>query len=125
MYRRLLDQHEDLLKYLENQENRPEKGTPQQKLVEPPSVEEDDLSDLPDELLAQLSDRAKKGQTDQLVLIINDRGGTATLDEILIDLFRKYKEIGARNIISNRLYRLNKQGLIRSIEGKKGIYTTA
>ena len=49
----------------------------------------DDLAGLPPELLKELSEGIK-GETDPLIKIINGRGGTATLDEILIDLYRKY-----------------------------------
>jgi hypothetical protein len=89
------------------------------------TVEEvpDDLSDLPPELLKELSESAK-GETDQLITIINSRGGTANLDEILIDLWRKYKELGKRPLVSNKLYRLSRRGLCWSVPGKKGTYTT-
>lgn len=83
----------------------------------------DDLSDLPPELLKELSDSAK-GESDPLIKVIEGRGGTATLDEILIDLYRKYKEIGKRPIVSNKLYRLSRRGLCWSVPGKKGTYTT-
>ena len=83
-----------------------------------------DLSDLPPELLKELSDSATKGETDVLVKIINERGGRATLDEILIDLFRKHGEVGKRTITGNKLYRLSKRGLVWALPGKKGIYTT-
>lgn len=88
-----------------------------------PSNIPDDLADLPVELLNELSESIK-GETDQLIKIINDRGGTATLDEILIDLWRKYKEIGKRPIVSNRLYRLSRRGLCWPLPGRKGVYTT-
>jgi hypothetical protein len=87
-------------------------------------ISHSDLSDLPPELLAELSDAAK-GEIDPLIQIIDDRGGTASLDEILIDLYRKHKEIGKRNIISNRLYRLARRGLCWSVPGKKGVYSTS
>ncbi len=83
----------------------------------------DDLADLPPELLNELSESIK-GEIDPLIAIINGRGGTATLDEILIDLWRKYKELGKRPIISNKLYRLSKRGLCWPLPGKKGVYTT-
>jgi hypothetical protein len=84
---------------------------------------DDDLSDLPPELLKELSE-SFRGETDPLIKIIQGRGGTATLDEILIDLYRKYKDIGKRPIISNKLYRLSRRGLCWSVPGKKGTYTT-
>lgn len=83
----------------------------------------DDLADLPPELLNELSESIK-GETDPLIKIINARGGTATLDEILIDLYRKYNEVGKRVIVSNKLYRLSKRGLCHALPGKKGVYTT-
>lgn len=92
----------------------------------PPSpVQEarDDLSDLPPELLEELSDSAK-GETDSIIKVIEGRGGTATIDEILIDLYRKFKEIGKRPIVANKLYRLSRRGLCWSVAGKKGVYTT-
>ena len=82
-----------------------------------------DLSDLPPELLKELSD-SFKGETDPLITIINDRGGTASIDEILVDLYRKFNEIGKRPIISNKLYRFSRRGLCAAVSGKKGFYTT-
>jgi len=84
---------------------------------------ENDLSDLPPELLKELSENAR-GETDPIIKIINGRGGTASLDEVLIDLFRKYKEIGKRPIVANKLYRLAKRHLCWPVPGKKGTYTT-
>jgi hypothetical protein len=82
-----------------------------------------DLADLPAELLLELSGGAL-AEVDPLIKIINDRGGTATLDEILIDLYRKYGEIGKRTLIGNKLYRLGRRELVWSLPGRKGIYTT-
>jgi hypothetical protein len=81
------------------------------------------LSDLPPELLAELSEGAKSA-TDPLVKIIQDRGGTATLDEILVDLYRKYNELGKRTLVGNKLYRLGRRKLVWAVPGKKGVYTT-
>jgi hypothetical protein len=83
----------------------------------------DDLADLPLELLAELSGGAK-AETDPLIQIINKRGGTASLDDILIDLYRAYNEIGKRTVIGNKLYRLARRELCWPVPGRKGIYTT-
>jgi hypothetical protein len=93
------------------------------RLAEPAPTKSDDLSDLPPELLAELSAGAKS-DTDPLIQIIDDRGGTATIDEILIDLYRKHREIGKRAVISNKLYRLTRRGLCAAAPGRKGVYTT-
>ena len=83
----------------------------------------DDLSDLPPELLAELSERVKS-ETDPIIKIINDRGGTATLDEILIDLYRKHGELAKRTITNNKLNRLSRRSMVWSVPGKKGVYST-
>jgi hypothetical protein len=124
LYQRLVVEHEHLLRFLE--------GLPLTE--EPPialpngtvrsSPHDDDLSDLPGELLAELSDRATKGAIDPLVKIIADRGGVASLDDILIDLFRKQGLISKRTLVANKLHRLSKQGAVWSLPGRKGLYTT-
>jgi hypothetical protein len=105
----------------------PDYDVPQNKISASATVssndKDDDLSDLPEELLKELSD-SFKGETDPLIKIINDRGGTASIDEILVDLYRKYEEIGKRPIISNKLYRFSRRHLCAPVPGKKGFYTT-
>lgn len=124
MYRRLVKVHQELMSYLESLA----KGdnSPPQDVDPPPqdAGDPEDLSDLPEELLKQLSDTVTKDSTDPLVEIIKDRGGTANLDEVLIDLYRKHGEIGKRTQISNRLYRLAQRHRVWKVKGKKGIYTT-
>ena len=58
-----------------------------------------------------------------MVQIITDRGGSASLDEILIDLYRKTGEVGQRTLVANKLYRLAKQGQVATTEGRRGIFT--
>jgi hypothetical protein len=143
-YRALVADFRQLLEFLNKQEGtdlRPEerqqhaaplRHTPQQVALpepSPPALERaekrlDDLSDLPPELLAELSDGVKS-ETDPIIKIINDRGGTATLDEILIDLYRKHGEVAKRTITNNKLNRLSRRSMVWSVPGKKGAYTTA
>ena len=123
LYRRILNQHKELLTFLETLAAQ-ETAVPFVAPKSQPAKADDDLSDLPEELLQQLSVRAKKGQNDPFIQIINDRGGTASLDDMLIDLYRKHREISSRGLLANKLYRLAKQGLIKATEGKKGVYTT-
>jgi hypothetical protein len=84
-----------------------------------------DLSDLPPELLEELSDEARREVGHQLIEIIDGRGGTATLDEILIDLYRKYKKVGKRANVAKRLLFLSRRGLCGLVPGANGYYTTA
>jgi hypothetical protein len=71
----------------------------------------DNLSDLPPQLLEELSEKATRKVTNSLIEIIDARGGTATLDEILIDLYRKYKKVGKRASVVQRLPVLSRRGL--------------
>jgi hypothetical protein len=84
-----------------------------------------DLSDLPPELLKELSEEATRGVAHPLIEIIDGRGGTATLDEILIDLYRRYKKVGKRASVAQRLSVLSRRGLCRLVSGATGHYTTA
>jgi hypothetical protein len=130
MYERLVREFSDLLRFLETLHLTPE-IKPAESQIRPngadqisPSPGRSDLADLPEELLNELSGKTTKGDTDPLLRIIEDRGGTASLDDILIDFYRKYGQIGKRILIQNKLYRLSKHGLVSAIPGKKGIYTT-
>lgn len=91
--------------------------------AKPPATVVDEFADLPDELLAELSEGAK-AQVDPVIKVINERGGTATLDQILVDLYRATGEVNKRTIVQNKLFRLSKRDLCWSVPGKKGIYTT-
>jgi hypothetical protein len=128
MYRRLIEQHESLLQFLENLGKSREAPQPSMLAIQPPQPPARqlplDLADLPEELLSELSEGTVKGEADPVLQIIDDHGGTASIDEILIDLYRKHGEIGKRTIVGSRLYRLSKRGLVRAMPGKKGIYTT-
>lgn len=134
-YGRLLRDFQDLLHFLESLPDGSQTAatapdavakTPVAESVPPPSRIEGvdakgDLSGLPAELLKQLSRGFTEAETDPVLKIINERGGTATLDEILIDLYRKHGEIAKRNVTSAKLYRLGKRELVWS---SKGTYTT-
>lgn len=85
-----------------------------------------DLDDLPDELKAQLQ-AIKVGDVEQVIIdmLKDDFGGIANLDEILVGLYRRKHQVFDRQFISNKLYRMNKAGLIASVPKKKGVYRSA
>jgi hypothetical protein len=74
-------------------------------------------------LIRELSENAK-GAIDPLIEIIDGRGGTATLDEILIDLYRKFKKVGKRMVVAKRLLFLSRRGLCWPVPGAKDYFTT-
>ena len=83
------------------------------------------ISDMPEELRKQL----QTGKTDelesQIISVIKKLDGIANLDEILVGLYRDFNVIQQRGFLTNKLYRMNKSGLINSVEKKKGVYRVA
>ena len=79
------------------------------------------IFELPPDLRKELSVAKADELEDQLVIVINACGGTASLDQILVGLFRKFGISQKRRFIQNKLYRMT---MIWSVPGKKGVYTT-
>lgn len=79
------------------------------------------IFDLPLELLEELSIMKSDELEDQIVSVINAYAGTASLDQILVGLYRKFSVSQKRRFLQNKLYRMT---MVWSVPGKKGIYTT-
>ena len=90
-----------------------------------PVIEGDELSDLPKELLAELSITKTDELEEQLITVINASGGTADIDTILIYLFRKFKVVQTRRYLQNKLWRMVQKEMLYSVSGKKGHYSTS
>lgn len=83
----------------------------------------DDIQDLPDELIKELS--INKDDLDFIISnLIAEAGGILSLDKILVGLYKKTGEIHKRTAINNRLYRMGTRGELFSVPGKKGVYST-
>lgn len=80
------------------------------------------IHDLPADILAELSGYKTDELEDQLVTVINAYGGEASLDQILVGLYRKFQVHQKRKFLQNKLYRMES---VWSVEGRKGIYTTS
>lgn len=84
-----------------------------------------DLSDLPEELRAQLQITKTDELEDQVMQVMNEMyAGMANIDEIMVGIYRKFQAIQKRPYLSNKLYRMAQAGLIYSVKGKKGAYST-
>ena len=84
----------------------------------------DDLANLPPEMLAQLGLNDSDYLELDIVRIITGFGGIASLDKILISLYREKNEIFERTGLNAKLYRMIKKGLIYGVPGRKGVYST-
>jgi len=82
-----------------------------------------DLSDLPAELLAQLSGAKTDPLEEQIHAIVKAAGDEIELDMVLIELFRRHGEIHQRRFITNKAYRMAQKGVIHIVPGRKGVYS--
>lgn len=95
------------------------------RVTRPVSKEFGDLSDLPEELLAELSVAKTSDLEDQIYTIINAAGGEANIDMVLVELFRRFSVKQKRRFIQNKLWRMTqKEGVIWSHPDQKGVYVT-
>jgi hypothetical protein len=84
----------------------------------------EDIKDLPEELLQQLS-ISEGDRTEFLIFSLVERaGGVLSLDKILIELWKKTGEIHKREKLTSRLYRMTNKGTLFNVSGKKGAYST-
>lgn len=82
-----------------------------------------DLSDLPEEVVAQLNLSKIDELEQQMRDIVAAAGGEEIgIDQIIIELYRRHKVVQERRFVMNKLYRMAQKGLINSVEGRKGLY---
>lgn len=94
-------------------------------LTQPLNPELGDLSDLPSELVEELNVAKADELENQIFTVMSAFGGTATLDQILVGLFRKFKVVQKRRFLQGKLYRMSKSELIWSVPDRKGAYSTS
>lgn len=88
------------------------------------SLSWDEIEGLPDELLAELSISKSDKSELNIRALIEELGGIASLDRLLVGLFKKTGEVMKRANLNARLYRMAQKELIYNIPGKKGVYST-
>ena len=84
-----------------------------------------DLSDLPEELIRQIPATRVDESEKKILAILADRfGGMATVDEILVGIFRETGEVLDRAKLAGKLYRMvtRRPQLLDSVKGKRGVY---
>lgn len=83
---------------------------------------QEEIQDLPPELLEQLSLTESDKKEFLLAQIIDDLGGATSLDKLLIAIFRRTGEVEKRTRLNSRLYRMANKGMIHAHPTRKGIY---
>lgn len=82
----------------------------------------DEIRDLPDELLAQLSISESDRKDFLIVEIIETEGGVSSVDRLLIQIYKRTGEIEKRTRLVSRLYRMTNKGFVFPHPQRKGIY---
>ena len=90
----------------------------------PLSLGWNELEDLPPELMAELSITDSDKLDYSIAELIEKSGGVASLDRILVDIYKLTGEILKRTTLNARLYRMMQKGLVYSVPTKKGVYSS-
>lgn len=93
------------------------------RITKPVPASYGDLSDLPPELVKELTGIKVDDLEQQLFTIIKTGGGDVDLDAILIELFRRFQVVQTRKFLQNKLWRMAQKEIIYSVSGRKGVYT--
>lgn len=81
-----------------------------------------DMQDLPEDLSDELSVSQSDTEDAQILELLDIAGRSLDLNELLIGSFRKYNVKHKRNLLTARIYRLVKRGLVHNVgKGKYAI----
>ena len=83
-----------------------------------------EIEGLPDELVAELSISDSDKSDYNLIALIDEVGGMASLDRLLVELYKKTGEVIKRSNLNARLYRMIQKEMVFSVPGKKGVYSS-
>ena len=83
----------------------------------------EEVHDLPPELMQELSVSEGDKLEFDILQVLDDLGGVASLDRFLVALYRRTGEIYQRTWLNNKLYRMMQKEMIYSVPGKKGVYS--
>jgi hypothetical protein len=81
-----------------------------------------EIQDLPDELVAELSEQSTDKGEFTILNLMEEAGGIMSLDQIIVGLYRQTGEVNKRQNVTSRLYRMAQRGLIYNAP-KKGVYS--
>lgn len=83
-----------------------------------------DISDLPEALRKQLVQARLDELEEKIVGTLRTRfDGVANVDELIVGLYRDHQYITEdRRMLANKLYRMQKAGLVESVPKRKGVY---
>jgi len=83
----------------------------------------DEIEGLPEELLKELSLSDSDRTEFNILSSVRELGGVASLDRLLVHIYRQSGEIMKRVALNQRLYRMTQKELLHGVPGKKGVYS--
>lgn len=94
------------------------------KANEPPAfLRIGDINELPEELRKQIKISESDKLDMDIIECIDAFGGTAAIDEILVQLWKDSGTILDRDYLARKIYRLTRNGALKSVK-RKGYFTT-
>jgi hypothetical protein len=84
----------------------------------------EEVEGLPPEVLAELSISESDRTEFNVISAIKEMGGVASLDRLIVYLYKQNGEIQKRLQLNQKLYRMAQKELIFNVPGKKGIYSS-
>lgn len=83
------------------------------------------IDELPEAIRAQLVSFQMDELEAQILDLLNDNlDRVATIDEILVGLWRAHGVAHQRDQLANKIYRMTRKEQLYSVPGKKGVYST-
>jgi|ETNmetMinimDraft_33_1059910.scaffolds.fasta_scaffold117111_1 hypothetical protein len=83
-----------------------------------------DISDLPPELLNELSVVRTDELEDQILSIMHAcEDGVVNIDQVLVGLYRNHGVIKERRFLQNKLYRMSKKAIVFPVPGERAVYS--
>ncbi|MGI9377073.1 MAG: hypothetical protein ACR2PC_13415 [Tsuneonella suprasediminis] len=93
--------------------------------IEPIGGRIGNVEDLPEEIRSQLVSVQYDELETQILTVINKRySGIATIDEILVGLWREHNDVHQRDVLATKIYRMVRKEFLHSVAGRKGVYST-
>jgi hypothetical protein len=82
------------------------------------------LDDLPESLRSQIVKTRLDDLDAKIVKTLSSRfDGVANVDELMVGLYRDHQYVTEdRKFLANKLYRMQKSGVIDSVEKRRGVY---
>ena len=84
----------------------------------------EEVDGLPKEVLDELSVSEADHAEFNIASAVRALGGVAALDRIIVYLYREFGEVQKRTSLNQRLYRMTQKGMLYSVPGKKGVYSS-